>query len=154
MSSTVIMTNKAFEGCLACRSIEERQEEEPDKSEELLADLRIKRSGLAESLSKLEVESREILLELLAEFDRRYSDIAEADRGHYTSYFATVCSPKLAFAYVQSRKDYSLTCVHEQSMAPIIHLFLTKNAGPFRVRHVLFKVQVASQPMPCYNSRT
>ncbi|KAA6424820.1 MAG: leucine-rich repeat-containing 48 isoform 1 [Trebouxia sp. A1-2] len=72
------------------RSIEERTEEEPDKSEELLADLAMKRSGLAESLSKLEVESREILLELLAEFDRRYSDIAEADRGHYTTYFATV----------------------------------------------------------------
>ena len=107
------MTDKAFISCLACRSIEERQEEEPDKSEELLADLRIKRSGLAESLSKLEVESREILLELLAEFDRRYSDIAEADRGHYTTYFATVRSPKLAFAYIQSRKDYSMTCVHE-----------------------------------------
>jgi len=50
----------------ACRSIEERPEEEQDKSEELLADLRIKRSALAESLSKLEVETREILLELLA----------------------------------------------------------------------------------------
>ncbi|DBB11623.1 hypothetical protein WJX82_004054 [Trebouxia sp. C0006] len=72
------------------RSIEDRQEEEADKSEELLADLRIKRSALAESLSKLEVESREILLELLAEFDRRYSDLAEADRSHYTTYFATV----------------------------------------------------------------
>ena len=58
----------------------------------------MKRSGLAESLSKLEVESREILLELLAEFDRRYSDIAEADRGHYTTYFATVSSPELALA--------------------------------------------------------
>jgi len=84
----------------ACRSIEERPEEEQDKSEELLADLRIKRSALAESLSKLEVETREILLELLAEFDRRYSDIAEADRSHYTTYFATVCSPKLAIAQI------------------------------------------------------
>ncbi len=108
-----LLTNAAFISWLACRSIEDRQEEEADKSEELLADLRIKRSALAESLSKLEVESREILLELLAEFDRRYSDLAEADRSHYTTYFATVCSPKLAFAYVQSRKDYSLTCAHE-----------------------------------------
>jgi len=39
-------------------------------------------------------------LELLAEFDRRYSDIAEADRSHYTTYFATVCSPKLAIAQI------------------------------------------------------
>ncbi len=100
--SRILLTNTAFIGCLACRSIEDRPEAEADKSEEVLADLRIKRSALAESLARLEVESREILLELLAEFDRRYSDIAEADRGHYTTYFATVCPPMLAFAQLMS----------------------------------------------------
>ena len=50
----------------------------------------MKRNALAETLSGLEVEISEILLELLAEFDRRYSDIAEADRSHYTTFFATV----------------------------------------------------------------
>ena len=50
----------------------------------------MKRNALAETLSGLEVEIREILLELLAEFDRRYSDVAEADRSHYTTFFAMV----------------------------------------------------------------
>lgn len=48
--SRVFLTTAAFIACLACRSIEEREEEEPNKSEGLLADLRIKRFGLAESL--------------------------------------------------------------------------------------------------------
>ena len=65
-------------------------EEGQAKAEEALAELRVKRNALAETLSGLEVEIREILLELLAEFDRRYSDIAEADRSHYTTFFATV----------------------------------------------------------------
>ena len=65
-------------------------EEAQEKAEEMLAELRIKRSDVTEALSKLNLETREILLELLAEFDRRYSDLAEADRGHYTTYFATV----------------------------------------------------------------
>ena len=67
-------------------------EEAQEKAEEMLAELRIKRSDVTEALSKLNLETREILLELLAEFDRRYSDLAEADRGHYTTYFATVSS--------------------------------------------------------------
>ena len=76
-----------------CRSIRDKEDDSDSKSEERLGELCIKRSGLAEALSKLEVESREILLELLAEFDRRYSDIAEVDRGLYTTYFATVGVP-------------------------------------------------------------
>ena len=67
-----------------------QEDEGQGKTEEALAELRVKRSALAETLSGLEVEIREVLLELLAEFDRRYSDIAEANRSHYTTFFATV----------------------------------------------------------------
>ncbi len=74
-----------------------REKQEEGGDEDPLGELRIKRSGLAETLSCLEVESRQMLLELLAEFDRRYSDIAEADRGHYTTYFATVGSIRLCW---------------------------------------------------------
>ncbi len=49
--SRTLLKNTAFIGCLACRSIEDRPEEEPDKSEELPADLHIKQWPLAESLS-------------------------------------------------------------------------------------------------------
>lgn len=73
-----------------CREVGAREEGGDEQIDEALAELRTKRGVLAETLSKLEVETREILLELLAEFDRRYSDIAEIDRGHYTTYFATV----------------------------------------------------------------
>lgn len=73
-----------------CREVRAKEEGGEDQADETLAELRSKRGVLAETLSKLEVETREILLELLAEFDRRYSDIAEIDRGHYTTYFATV----------------------------------------------------------------
>lgn len=87
--------------CLSCtvisrllgvefREVREKEEGGEDKADEVLAGLRSKRGVLSETLSRLEVETREILLELLAEFDRRYSDIAEVDRGHYTTYFATV----------------------------------------------------------------
>ncbi|KAL3160580.1 hypothetical protein ABBQ32_010517 [Trebouxia sp. C0010 RCD-2024] len=72
------------------REVGAREEGGDEQIDEALAELRTKRGVLAETLSKLEVETREILLELLAEFDRRYSDIAEIDRGHYTTYFATV----------------------------------------------------------------
>ena len=81
-----------------CRTVGETQEEGDQKANELLAELRVMRSGLQDTLSKLQVESREILLELLAEFDRRYSDIAETDRGHYTTYFATVSLSKLVLS--------------------------------------------------------
>ena len=78
---------------LVCREVRAKEEGGEDKADEALAELRSKRGLLSESLSKLEVETHEILLELLAEFDRRYSDIAELDRGHFTTYFATV-SPR------------------------------------------------------------
>ena len=75
------------------REVRAKEEGGEDKADEILAELRSKRGVLSETLSKLEVETREILLELLAEFDRRYSDIAEVDRSHFTTYFATV-SPR------------------------------------------------------------
>ena len=88
-------------------------EEAQDKAEEMLADLRIKRYDMTEALSKLDLETREILLELLAEFDRRYSDLAEADRGHYTTYFATVsCRACRCTAALQHSID---SCLRHQA---------------------------------------
>ena len=72
-----------------------KEEGGEDQADEALAELRSKRNVLSETLSQLEVDSRGILLELLAEFDRRYSDLAETDRSHYTTYFATVGSQLL-----------------------------------------------------------
>eukprot|EP00951_Prasinocladus_malaysianus_P003284 scaffold23316_cov51-Prasinocladus_malaysianus.AAC.2 len=43
----------------------------------------------------IELELVECLQELVAEFDRNYSDIAEVNRGHYNSFFGQVvlCRP-------------------------------------------------------------
>ena len=71
-----------------CRGIKQKQQ--AGGADEALAEPRAKLGALEEQLSGLEGQTREALLELLAEFDRRYSDLAETDRGHYTSFFATV----------------------------------------------------------------
>ena len=78
-----------------CREVRAKEEGSEEQVDEALAELRSKRMVLSETLSQLEVETRGTLLELLAEFDRRYSDLAETDRSHYTTYFATVCSQLL-----------------------------------------------------------
>ena len=78
-----------------CRGVRAKEEGSEEQVDEVLVELRSKRMVLSETLSQLEVETRELLLELLAEFDRRYSDLAETDRSHYTTYFATVCSQLL-----------------------------------------------------------
>ena len=67
-----------------------RQKQQAGGTEEALAEAQAKLGSLEEQLSGLEGETREALLELLAEFDRRYSDLAETDRGHYATFFATV----------------------------------------------------------------
>lgn len=75
-----------------CREVRAKEEGAEEQADEALAELRSKRMVLAETLCQLEIGTREILLDLLAEFDRRYNDIAEIDRSHYTTYFATVSS--------------------------------------------------------------
>ena len=94
-----------------CRGI--RQKQQAGGTEEALAEARAKLGGLEEQLSGLEGETREALLELLAEFDRRYSDLAETDRGHYTTFFATVRrTPPLPSA-VQRIEALLASCHHD-----------------------------------------
>ena len=116
-----------------------REEGGEEQNEVALAELRTKRGVLAETLSKLEVETREILLELLAEFDRRYSDIAEIDRGHYTTYFATVSNPNLCdyvcMLALQPHSQLCLTLSQQPQSSPCTVNAHVGHAYPLSVSH-------------------
>jgi putative lipoic acid-binding regulatory protein len=47
-------------------------------------------TALKDELSELEEECVEVLQELLKEFDRNYSELAEINKGNYNHYFTQV----------------------------------------------------------------
>lgn len=45
---------------------------------------------LKDELMEIEMETVEILADLLKEFDRNYSEVSELNKGHYNAYFTQV----------------------------------------------------------------
>ncbi|KAK9824206.1 hypothetical protein WJX72_008534 [[Myrmecia] bisecta] len=70
----------------ALRSIQD----DPGSGEAALKGPRERNEALHEALLALEMETVDILQDLLQQLDRNYSELADASRGFFTTYFATV----------------------------------------------------------------
>jgi hypothetical protein len=53
---------------------------------------KVKLMRLQESLLTLEMDTMEVVATLITEFDRAYSEMAEANKLQYNAYFTQVCS--------------------------------------------------------------
>jgi hypothetical protein len=52
---------------------------------------KVKLMSLQESLLELEMDTVEVVATLVTEFDRAYSEMAEANKLQYNAYFSKVC---------------------------------------------------------------
>ena len=59
----------------------------------LVPPAQVRLMALKDELLEIEMEAVEALQDLLQEFDRNYSEIAEGNKGHYNGYFSTVGGP-------------------------------------------------------------
>jgi len=61
--------------------------------------VQVRLTALKDELSELEEECVEVLQELLKEFDRNYSELAEINKGNYNHYFTQVGNGALCMVW-------------------------------------------------------